>query len=389
MAIQIKSNHYVIKTDHFYSPEPIEGTVYIEVNNSRIEQVSFEPPTSNTELLDLTNFVVGPGFIDVHIHGFAGHDTMEGTLEAISSMAEKLASTGTTAFLPTTTGAPVETLKPIMDLSNSFAQIKGAKPLGLHLEGPFISKKVPGAMDPNLFRQANKDDIMELLSEGKALMVTMAPEIEGHLDMIELFAGYGVSVSLGHTSTDYETAAKAFAKGATSITHYFNAMSPFQHRQPGLIGAGLLYPFYLQFIADGVHTHIATIKIMCQYVKDRLVLITDATMAAGLGKPGTYTLGNRKIIVDETSARLENGTLAGSVLTMDRGFRNLICVGGLSVSEAFTCASLLPAKSIGLTDRGTVKKGAMADIVVLHTETLQVEATIREGNLIYARADQQ
>jgi len=187
----------VIKTDHFYAPEPIDGTVYIEVNNSRIEQVSFEPPESGVELVDLTDYVVGPGFVDVHIHGFAGHDTMEGTLEAISSMAEKLASTGTTAFLPTTTGAPVETLKPIMQLSNSFAQVKGAKPLALHLEGPFISKKVPGAMDPNLFRQANRDDIIELLSEGKALMVTMAPEIEGHLDMIELFAGYGVSVSLG------------------------------------------------------------------------------------------------------------------------------------------------------------------------------------------------
>ena len=387
MTIEIKSNHYVIKTDHFYAPEPIDGTVYIEVNNSRVEQVSFEPPESGVELVDLTDYVVGPGFVDVHIHGFAGHDTMEGTLEAISSMAEKLASTGTTAFLPTTTGAPVETLKPIMQLSNSFAQVKGAKPLALHLEGPFISKKVPGAMDPNLFRQANRDDIMELLSEGKALMVTMAPEIEGHLDMIELFAGYGVSVSLGHTSTDYETAAKAYAKGATSITHYFNAMSPFQHRQPGLIGAGLLYPFYLQFIADGVHTHIATMKIMCKYVKDRLVLITDATMAAGLGKPGTYTLGNRKIIVDETSARLENGTLAGSVLTMDKGFRNLINIGGLSLPEAFTCASLLPAKSIGLKDRGTIKKGSMADMVILNKETLQVEATIGEGNLIYARAD--
>jgi len=112
MTIEIKSNHYVIKTDHFYAPEPIDGTVYIEVNNSRIEQVSFEPPESGVELVDLTDYVVGPGFVDVHIHGFAGHDTMEGTLEAISSMAEKLASTGTTAFLPTTTGAPVETLKP-------------------------------------------------------------------------------------------------------------------------------------------------------------------------------------------------------------------------------------------------------------------------------------
>jgi N-acetylglucosamine-6-phosphate deacetylase len=192
---------------------------------------------------------------------------------------------------------------------------------------------------------------------------------------------------LGHTSADFETAAKAFAKGATSITHFFNAMTPFGHRSPNLVGAGLLYPFYLQFIGDGVHTHEATIKIMCQYVKDRLVLITDATMAAGLGKPGVYKLGNRNIIVDETSARLEDGTLAGSVLTMDRGFRNLVNIGKLTLGEAFTCASLLPAKSAGIKDRGSIKKGFMADLVVLSKDTLQVEMTIGEGKVIYARSD--
>lgn len=387
MAFEIRNNHYVIKTDNFYNPQHVDGTVYIEVNNAHIENVSFTQPEENLEMLDLTGYIVGPGFIDVHIHGFAGHDTMEGTMESINSMANSLASTGTTAFLPTTTGAPVEMLKPIMELTKHFSEVKGTRPLALHLEGPFISKKVPGAMDPNLFRQATRDDIMTLLSEGDVLMITIAPEIEGHLDMIELLASEGVNVSLGHTSTDFETAAKAFAKGATSITHFFNAMTPFQHREPGLIGAGLLYPFFLQFIGDGVHTHAATLKIMCQYVKDRLVLITDATMAAGLGKPGTYKLGNRNIIVDETSARLENGTLAGSVLSMDKGFRNLVHFGDLTIAEAFNSASLLPAKSIGLKDRGALKKGCFADIVVLNQENLKVEATIGEGNIIYAGSD--
>ena len=376
---------YLIKTDNLYTPEKIEGNVYVEVKDAKIKHLAFDKPDENIEMLDLTGYIVSPGFIDVHIHGYGGHDTMEGTIEAISSMAKGLATRGVTSFLPTTVAAPVTEIEKVISISPQLDSIEGAKPLGFHLEGPFLSKQEPGAMDPKLFEEASVEKASTLLDSGKIIMITIAPEVANNLEVIEFLVTNGVNVSLGHTATDYETAVKAFVKGATSITHFFNAIKPFQHRAPGLVGAGMLYPFYLQFIADGVHTHKATIQIMSKFFKDRLVLITDAIMAAGLDKPGKYTLGGFTIVVDEISARLENGTLAGSILTMDRGVRNLIEFGNLNLSEALRCASTNPAKSIGVKDRGLIKKDNFADFVVLDKNTLQVVATIREGKVIYAK----
>jgi len=376
---------YLIKTDNLYTPEKIEGNVYVEVKDAKIKHLAFDKPDENIEMLDLTGYIVSPGFIDVHIHGYGGHDTMEGTIEAISSIAKGLATRGITSFLPTTVAAPVTEIEKVISISPQLDSIEGAKPLGFHLEGPFLSKQEPGAMDPKLFEEASVEKASTLLDSGKIIMITIAPEVANNLEVIEFLVTNGVNVSLGHTATDYETAVKAFVKGATSITHFFNAIKPFQHRAPGLVGAGMLYPFYLQFIADGVHTHKATIQIMSKFFKDRLVLITDAIMAAGLDKPGKYTLGGFTIVVDEISARLENGTLAGSILTMDRGVRNLIEFGNLNLSEALRCASTNPAKSIGVKDRGLIKKDNFADFVVLDKNTLQVVATIREGKVIYAK----
>jgi N-acetylglucosamine-6-phosphate deacetylase len=376
---------YSIKTDNLYTPEKIEGNVYIEVKDAKIKHLAFNKPDENIEMLDLTGYIVSPGFIDVHIHGYGGHDTMEGTIEAISSIAKGLATRGVTSFLPTTVAAPITEIEKVISVSPQLDSVEGAKPLGFHLEGPFLSKQEPGAMDPKLFEEASIEKTSTLLDSGKIIMITIAPEVAGNLEVIEFLVTNGVNVSLGHTATDYETAVKAFVKGATSITHFFNAMKPFQHRAPGLVGAGMLYPFYLQFIADGVHTHKATIQIMSKFFKDRLVLITDAIMAAGLDKPGKYTLGGFTIVVDEISARLENGTLAGSILTMDRGVRNLIEFGNLNLSEALRCASTNPAKSIGVKDRGLIKKDNFADFVILDKNTLQVVATIREGKVIYAK----
>ena len=376
---------YLIKTDNLYTPEKIEGNVYVEVKDAKIKHLAFDKPDENIEMLDLTGYIVSPGFIDVHIHGYGGHDTMEGTIEAISSIAKGLATRGVTSFLPTTVAAPVTEIEKVISISPQLDSIEGAKPLGFHLEGPFLSKQEPGAMDPKLFEEASIEKASTLLDSGKIIMITIAPEVANNLEVIEFLVTNRVNVSLGHTATDYETAVKAFVKGATSITHFFNAIKPFQHRAPGLVGAGMLYPFYLQFIADGVHTHKATIQIMSKFFKDRLVLITDAIMAAGLDKPGKYTLGGFTIVVDEISARLENGTLAGSILTMDRGVRNLIEFGNLNLSEALRCASTNPAKSIGVKDRGLIKKDNFADFVVLDKNTLQVVATIREGKVIYAK----
>jgi N-acetylglucosamine-6-phosphate deacetylase len=313
-----------------------------------------------------------------------GHDSIEGSFDSIQSMALNLPSKGVTAFLPTTTAYFADKLSEIITVSNEFKRIEGAKPLGFHLEGPFLNKSEPGAMNPDLFEIPSVEKIEKLLESGIVRMMTVAPEVDNALDIIPLLSKRNVAVTLGHTVTSFEIAEKAFILGASSITHLFNAMPQFHHRSPGLIGAGFLYPFYVQFIADGVHTHIATIKIVCQLFKERLVLITDAIMAAGIEKPGVYKLGDFDIIVDETSARLSNGTLAGSILTMDKGFRNLIQFGNLSFSEAFKCASTNPALSINEPNRGVIKEGNYADFVVLRPHDLSVYLTIREGKVIYA-----
>ncbi|MGC9125689.1 MAG: N-acetylglucosamine-6-phosphate deacetylase, partial [Caldisericaceae bacterium] len=276
MKIKVDTNKdYYIKTNNLYSPDKIEGEAFLLISKGKIAKILYTQPEDNLEVLDLADFIVGPGFVDVHIHGFAGHDAIEGSVDSIQFIASGLASKGVTAFLPTTVADNVGKLKDIVSISSNFDHIDGSRPLGFHLEGPFLSKSEPGAMDPKLFEVPTVEKVRELLASGNIRMMTVAPEIENALDIIEVLSENNVAVTLGHTATDFETATKAFLLGATSITHFFNAMPQFHHRAPGLIGAGFVYPFYLQFIGDGVHTHDATIRMVCKYLKERLVLITD------------------------------------------------------------------------------------------------------------------
>ncbi|MGB9724904.1 N-acetylglucosamine-6-phosphate deacetylase [Caldisericum sp.] len=385
MSLVNDDKDYYIKTDNLYVPEKVEGEAFLHISDGKIVEILYSKPTDELDILDLTGFIVGPGFVDVHIHGYGGHDSIEGSFDAIQSIALGLSSRGVTAFLPTTTANFVDNLKKIVSVSLEFDKIKGARPLGFHLEGPFLSKSEPGAMDPNLFETPSIGKVKELIESGIIRMMTIAPELDNALEVISFLYKNGVAIALGHSATDFETATKAFIHGSNSITHFFNAMPQFHHRSPSLIGAGFVYPFYLQFIADGVHTHHSTIRIVTKYLKDRLVLITDAIMAAGLDKPGVYRLGDFDIIVDNISARLSNGTLAGSILTMDKGFRNLVNIGELSISEAFKCASTNPCLSIGETGRGAIREGNFADFVVLTKDELSVYITIREGKIVYER----
>ncbi len=367
-----------INAERLLAPEFFEGEFCIEENGGVITEIK---RGFCEDAIDGKHFYVAPGFVDVHIHGFGGADISEGTEKALFKISEELAKTGTTDFLPTFVAIPKEELKKIISsLTPLLTKAKGSSPFGFHIEGGFVSKNKCGAMNPDYFLQPSPQFAEELVSAGKVKMFTVAPELPGALETISFLHKKNVFVSLGHTETDFETAQNAFFKGANSITHLFNAMPRFHHRNTGLIGAAFSLPFYLQFIGDGVHTSKEVFKIM-HLVKERVVLVTDCTEAGGMPK-GKYTLGDYEIFTDGVSARLENGTLAGSVLTMDKGVRNLVRFGGFSPEEAVRTATEIPADSVGEERLGRIKEGAFANFTLLD-DNLEVKMTISKGRVIY------
>ena len=379
----LTSSHYVIKTDRLFTPDELRGTFWVEIEAGRIRHILTEQP-SGIEVLDTTGFLVAPGFIDVHIHGYGGHDIMEASSEALECMAKGLPHAGVTSFLPTTVGTRIAILQHVMAaLSPKLATVEGARPLAWHLEGPFLNQKMPGAMNPENFEIPTIANAKALVDSGPVTLMAVAPEREGAIPVIEYLVSRGVHVSIGHTDTDFEHAVAGIAAGATSMNHLFNVMRPLLHREPGPVGAAFLYDVYLQFIADGVHTHPATIALVSRYLKDRLVLISDSVLAVGLGIQGEFDFDGQKVTVDETSVRLAGGRLAGSILTLDRAVRNVVSIGGLDLASAFRAAGQNPARSIGVTDRGIIRPGAVADIVIL-TPDLHVSSTICEGSVVYS-----
>jgi N-acetylglucosamine-6-phosphate deacetylase len=376
------SSHYVIKTDRLFTPDELRGTFWVEIDAGRINHILTEQP-SGIEVLDATGFLVAPGFIDVHIHGYDKHDIMEASSEALECMATGLPHDGVTSFLPTTMGSPSATLQRIMaTLSPKLATVEGARPLGWHLEGPFLN--MPGAMNPEGFEIPTITGAKALVDSGPVMLMAVAPEREGAIPVIEYLVSRGVHVSIGHTDADFEHAAAGIAAGASSVTHLFSVMRPFHHREPGPVGAAFLYDVYLQFIADGVHTHPATVALVCRYLKDRLVLVSDhSVLSTGLGVEGKFMRTDEgKVTVDGGAVRFASGRLGGSVLTLDLAVRNVVNIGGLDLASAFRAAGQNPARSIGVTDRGIIRPGAVADIVIL-TPDLHVSSTICEGSVVY------
>jgi len=367
-----------INAKQLFTPDYLEGEFCLDIEDGFIKEIK---KGFCEDAIDAKNFYVAPGFVDVHIHGFMGHDISEGTVTALNKISESLLKTGVTSYLPTFVSMPLERLKEILRTLTPFlTKVKGAVPIGFHIEGAFINKEKHGAMDENYFVTPSIEIVDELLNSGKVKMFTVAPEITNVIDVIRYLAKKGVIVSLGHTNTDYETAALAFVNGATSVTHLFNAMTQFHHRNPGLIGASFTLPFYLQFIADGVHTKEEIIKMM-RLVKERVVLITDCTQAGGM-KEGRYLLGALEIYSNGKYVSLKDGTLAGSVLTMDVGVKNLVKYGGFSLEDAIKSATKIPSESIREPNIGVIRAGADADIVLLD-ENLSVRGTIVKGNFLF------
>jgi len=334
-----------------------------------------------------------PGFVDVQVNGFGGVDAAAADLDGYRTMAAALARTGVTAFRPTLVSLPeVRYAEPLAAAATAQRELRDVRVLGVHLEGPFLAPGRPGAHDPANLRDPDPDLLDRLLAAGPVTHVTLAPELPGALDLIADLARRGLTVSCGHTDADAAIAHAAFDRGARAVTHLFNAMRPFGHRDPGIAGAALARPdVVVTVIADGVHLAGDTLAVVARAAHGRLALVTDAIAAAGPGdrpaggaaaEPRTVLLGDRIVVVRGAVARLVDGTMAGSVVTMDRAIRTLIAAGA-SLSEAVGAATTVPADLVGRPDLGTLAPGTPADIAVLD-DGLQVCRTLAGGRETHA-----
>ena len=307
-----------------------------------------------------------PGFIDLHVHGGGGADLMEGG-QSLAVLARTHARFGTTSLLGTSMTASREALiKAFQDAGRVMASPpeQAADILGMHLEGPFISPDMLGAQPPHA-RPGTLEAFDELNALAPIRVITIAPEIEGHMGLIEVLAGRGVRVQLGHTAATHDQCVEALCLGARGFTHLYNAMSGLHHRAPGVVGAALAHADYAEVIGDLIHVEPGGV-LAARRAIPHLYVVTDATAAAGM-PDGEYRLGEHRVFKRGNSVRLAEGGLAGSALTMDVALRNLIGLG-LTLAEASQRLSLWPARYLGLSDRGVLAPGHRADIVMLDSD---------------------
>lgn len=317
-----------------------------------------------------------PGFIDVHVHGGAGRDMMEGG-DAPHTIAALHAKHGTTSLLATTMTAPVEDIDRALGAIGAACKARGkgeARILGVHLEGPYINSGKLGAQPP-FAREATLDEVMRFHAMAPMRLITVAPEIDGHMELVRAIADAGIRVQVGHTSGSYEVGVQALEHGAAGFTHLFNAMPGLHHRDPGMVGAALAHAEYAEIIPDLLHVHPGAIKTALRCIP-KLFCVTDSTAAAGM-PDGEYMLGRQVVHKCMGGVRLADGTLAGSTLTMDQALRNLVKIG-LPLAEASRRVSTNAADYLGETQRGRLAPGCHADFVVLDRD-LNIKTVYIEG----------
>ena len=320
-----------------------------------------------------------PGFIDLHVHGGGGHDTMDGG-EAIGHIARAHARHGTTALLATTMTAPLDEIRAALSALRPACEGRvdqGARVLGVHLEGPYLSPGKLGAQ-PDCVATATLAEVLSLHALAPLRLITLAPEVPGHLALIPQLCAAGLRVQIGHSQGSYEDGVAALAQGASGFTHLFNAMSGMHHREPGMAGAALAHAQHAEIIPDLLHVHPGALRAALRAIPC-LYCVTDSTAAAGM-PDGEYRLGRQRVFKCMGGVRLANGNLAGSTLTMDQALRNLVGLG-LPLAEASQRVSTIAAHYLGLPDRGQLTPGAWADCVVLDAE-LAVQQVWVEGQAI-------
>ncbi|MCB2360416.1 N-acetylglucosamine-6-phosphate deacetylase [Clostridium estertheticum] len=335
-------------------------------------------------VIDAKGRFVSPGFIDIHIHGSGGYDTMDATKKALKIIGTTIAENGVTGYLPTTMTMDATSIYKALDVVREEMGIetRGAKILGVHVEGPFINEKYKGAQKANNIIKPDYDIIKDYLDIIK--IITLAPEKDiDHSFIKKVKDNSKITLSVGHSDASFEEAMKAIDDGISHATHIFNAMTPFNHRKPGIVGAIFTSDISCELIADLIHVHPAIFNILINLVhKDRMVLITDS-MRAGCIKSGVSELGGQKVIVKNGAARLEDGTLAGSVLTLNKAILNMLRNSNLEIYDVVAMATINPAKVINMDNKiGSLQPGYDANIAIFNDD-IDVYFTIVDGKIVY------
>ena len=355
------------------------------VFDEKIVDILDESP-NNCEIIDAQGKYVSPGFVDIHIHGNMGRDTMDATEEAITTIAKSIVRHGVTSFLPTTMTMDKESVynaldavKDLMGCGEGRAEI-----LGAHLEGPFINQKYKGAQNEAFIINPSYEFVEKYKDVIK--VITYAPEQDENFEFTkEVVKNTDIALSIGHSKATFKQAREAINLGARNITHLFNGMTPLNHRNPGVVGAGLTSDVYCEIIADTIHIS----KDLFQFIldnkgEDKIILVTDSIEAGGL-EDGEYSLGGQKVIVKDSQARLESGSLAGSVMPLNKMVYNFLNNTDLDMRKVVRLAAINPAKSIGIDKtKGSIEIGKDADITLID-EDVNCYMTINKGKIVYQK----
>jgi N-acetylglucosamine-6-phosphate deacetylase len=372
-----------VYADKFFLEDGVTGPGFLEIKDGKFGAF-FETLSNETaEVIDYAGQWIAPGLVDTHIHGFKNHDVMDNDFEGLMAISEGLLSCGVTSFLPTTLTSSAESLNDVVGMiGENYTKVKGAKIKGIFLEGPFFTEKHKGAQNTNYFCDPSVEmlETWQKKSGHFIKKIALAPERKGAAEFIEFAVNDQVTVALAHSDATYDEAKQAVDKGASIFVHTFNGMSGLHHREPGMVGAAMDLPnVFAEIICDGHHVHPAAANILMNARgRKETVMVTDCMMAGGMPE-GRYQLGEFPVEVKNGAARLESGSLAGSILQLKDAVKNVVAWGNATPEEAIYMASTAPAKSIGM-DRecGKIAISHDADFIVL-TPELELTATYLDG----------
>jgi len=372
---------FALRSDTVFTPTKTYKDTYIIVDKGKIVKLAKIVP-KNVKVYSYENCIIAPGFVDIHTHGGFGVDLMASTINDARKFIEKLPETGVTSFVPSAVTASFDNLKKFVEKFSSIRVEKGSKVVGIHFEGPYLNPEMAGAQSKEHIKPPSIEEV-KVLSEHfneVAKRLTLAPEVDDGINFIRILNDLGIIVSIGHTNASYEQAVQAFSAGARIVTHIFNGMRVFHHREPAVVGAALTFPtVYAETILDLIHLHPVAVELVykCKGSK-KMVLVTDAIAGAGL-PDGTFKLGSMEIIVRDGVSRLSNGALAGSTLTMVKALKNAVKIG-IPLAKALEMATLTPCKAMMIKGKGSIIEGNDADMIVLD-KNLNIIAVCLKGEI--------